>query len=476
MVLDRDLRFVGVNAAYEKAVLRTREEMIGQLMFELFPNDGDSGRRLRESFDRVFATGEAETLAFIHYEIPRPDDQGGGMEDRYWTAVHVPILGDDGEVEFLLQNTVDVTELQRLQRAASLPIGIAPGVGTPAGGLELLQRAQEAERAHRTLLDQSDNFRRLFAQAPGFMAVLTGPDHIFTFANDAYEALVGGRQVIGRTVADALPEVVGQGFVDMLDAVYRTGVAASATGQRVLLSQLGDATPIERFLDFTYQPIYSPDGAVSGVFVQGADRTESVRAAERQKTLVDELNHRVKNSLATVQSIAAQTFRATPDPVAFRDAFEARLMALSNVQNLLTDSSWVGADLGEVLLAELKPHGDSRVSVSGPAVRLTAPEALSLAMVGHELATNAAKCGALSTGDGKVSVTWSLVDGDKSGERRLLLTWTERGGPKVTPPTREGFGSRLIARTAVHDLGGTSEARFEPDGLVQTLDVVLTAA
>ncbi|MBX3478951.1 MAG: PAS domain-containing protein [Caulobacter sp.] len=475
MVLDRELRFVGVNAAYEKAVLRSREELVGQVIFDLFPNEGDAGRRLRASFERVFATGESDTLAYIHYEIPRPADQGGGMEDRYWTAVHVPIRGASGEVEFLLQNTVDVTELQRLQRAASLPIGIAPEAGAATGGLELLQRAQEAERAHRTLLDQSDDFRRLFAQAPGFMAVLSGPEHLFTFANDAYEALVGGRQVVGRTVAEALPEVVGQGFVDMLDAVYRTGIAASATGRRILLSQGDNSPPLERFLDFTYQPIYSADGAVSGVFVQGADRTESVRAAERQKTLVDELNHRVKNSLATVQSIAAQTFRATPDPAAFRQAFEARLMALSNVQNLLTDASWIGADLAEVLLAELKPHGESRISVSGPPVRLSAPEALSLAMVGHELATNAAKYGALSTGDGKVSVTWDLTVGDRVGERRLRLIWTERGGPTVTAPAREGFGSRLIARTAAHDLGGTSEARFEPEGLVQILDVVLTA-
>jgi len=466
VVLDRELRFVGMNSAYERAVMRRREEMIGQPMFELFPNSGEAGRRLRASFERVFTTGESDTLAFIHYEIPRPAEKGGGLEDRYWTAVHVPIRGASGEVEFILQNTVDVTELQKLQAAASLPLRAT------GGGLELLQRAQEAERVNQTLINQSDDFRRLFTQAPGFMAVLTGPEHVYTFANDAYRALVGERQLVGRKVAEALPELVAQGTVETLDHVFATGEPTSLTGRRLVLQGQDGATH-ERFLDITYQPIFDTGGAITGIFIQGADQTHNVRAAARQKILVDELNHRVKNSLATVQSIAAQTLRTTPDPEAFRTAFEARLMALSNVHNLLTDRSWEGAELGAVLQAELSPYGAGRVSLKGPKVELTAPEALSLAMVSHELATNAAKYGALSTPDGRLEVTWSTTAAETGGSR-LHLTWTERGGPQVASPSRDGFGSRLISRTAEHDLGGKAAVRYEPEGLVQTLDVQLT--
>lgn len=463
-VLDRDLRFVAVNAAYEQATGRSREELIGKGLFEAFPNTGDAGRRLRQSLERVFETGENDTLAFIHYEIPGPDGQ---MEDRYWTATHCPIRGADGTVQFVLQNTVDVTEWQRAQAAAALPAGATPGA------VALLQRAQEAERAHSTLIRQSEDFTRLFRQAPGFMAVLSGPDHVFTFANDAYVDLVGGRQVVGRTVADALPEVIEQGFVTMLDTVVGTGQPTGMTGAPVMLAG-ADGQERQVFLDFTYQPIFDVEGAVSGVFVQGADRTEERLAADRQRLLLDELNHRVKNTLATVQSIAAQTLRASPEPEAFRRAFENRLMALSTAHDLLTASSWTGADLSEVLVGEFRPFGPMRGVLTGPSVRLSSAEALSLAMLFHELATNAAKYGALSVDEGQVAVDWEceVLDG---GERRLTLSWRERGGPPTAPPTRRGFGSRLIERTASHDLRGTVEMAFETEGLTVSLVLRLDA-
>lgn len=459
-VLDRELRFVAVNSAYERATGRSREELIGRGMFEAFPNPGEAGRRLNESLNKVLQTGEPDTLAFIHYEIPGPDGQ---MQDRYWTAVHTPILGQDGAVEFVLQNTVDVTDWQKAQAAAALPLGATP-VGTA-----LLQRAQEAERAQVSAVQSGEEFQRLFRQAPGFIAVLTGPEHTFTFANDAYLKLIGGRQAVGRTAAQVLPEVVGQGFIDLLHQVQSSGEPIGMTAAPVLLVGK-DGALRQRFVDFTYQPIFDGKGGVSGIFVQGADRTNEVRAAERQKLLVDELNHRVKNSLATVQSIAAQTLRSTPDPAAFREAFEARIMALSTVHNLLTGAGWVGADLRGVLEGELSPYGAERVSLEGPKVELSAQEALSLAMLFHELATNAAKYGALSTAEGRLAVRWAL-DG-----KRLTLSWTERGGPAATMPTRRGFGSRLIERTASHELGGRATARYEPEGLRLDLDVTVGGA
>jgi two-component sensor histidine kinase len=187
-----------------------------------------------------------------------------------------------------------------------------------------------------------------------------------------------------------------------------------------------------------------------------------VLAERQQKLLLDELNHRVKNTLATVQSIAAQTLRTNPEPRAFREAFEARLVALAGTHDLLTAGAWRGAALRDVAQLEFRPYGPERYRLDGPEVSLSPAEALSLGLLFHELATNAAKYGALSTGQGRVDVAWSVRE---DGGRRLALTWTETGGPPVVAPTRRGFGSRLIERSLSGELGGEAVLEFAPDGL-----------
>jgi len=452
MVMDRRYRYVAMNRAYENAVRMPRERAIGQNIFDLFP-DAANGERLKASFDQVFSKGEPHTLAYIPYQVPRSEEAGGGVELRYWTAVHTPIKDERGEVQYLLQNTVDVTELRRLKDAAR-PEGVA-----------LLERTQEVEEAHRRLAEESAQFRQLFMQAPGFIAILAEPAHIFAFTNNAYLRLIGRRDdVIGKPVREALPEIAGQGFFELLDHVYESGEAFVGNSVAVMLSRQPGAEPEERFVDFIYQPIRDAAGEVSGIFVEGSDVTERVRAQQHQRLLLDELNHRVKNTLANVQAIAAQTLRATPEPAAFRQAFEARLMALSATHDLLTASTWSGADLTEVLLLELRPHGANHYEFNGPEIRLTAQEALTFGLVFHELATNAAKYGALSSPDGCVQVHWSVEE--KGGERRLDLEWSERGGPPIeTQPARRGFGSRLIERSIRADLNGKAEVKYEPKGL-----------
>jgi PAS domain S-box-containing protein len=448
MVLDRALRYVEANAAYEAAVFRSREDLIGAHLFDLFP-DPENGELLRTSLQQVLDTGKPDTLAFIPYDI----QTGDGLERRYWTAVHTPVRDASGEIAWVMQNTVDVTELHRLRRQA----------GPLPGETDLLQRAREAETVSRALQRETAGLRDLFMQAPGFMAVLEGPDHVFTLSNTAYQQVIGHRDIIGKTVAEALPELAGQGFYDLLDTVFRSGEPYVGLSAPVTLIRVPGSAPEQRFLDFIYQPIRDRDGAVVGIFVEGSDVTERVRAEDLRKLLLDELNHRVKNTLATVQSIAAQTVRATPDPVAFRTAFEARLMALSGVHNVLTSANWEGARLDALLDLELSPYGAARYRLEGPAVRLSAQEALTFALVTHELATNAAKYGALSTPDGCVRVTWS-VEGE-ADERRLTLDWRETGGPTVVAPTRQGFGSRLIQRSIQVDMHGETTMAFDPEGL-----------
>jgi two-component sensor histidine kinase len=180
----------------------------------------------------------------------------------------------------------------------------------------------------------------------------------------------------------------------------------------------------------------------------------------------------VKNTLATVQSIAAQTLRSTPLPEEFRRSFQARLVALSHTHDALTQTQWQGADLRRLLEQELAPYGEGRVSIRGGAVLLPPGAALALGLVFHELATNAAKYGALTAETGQVSVRWEVACGGPGGGRHLELDWTETGGPPVSAPGRRGFGSRLIEQSL---RGGTGEARldFRPEGVAARFRVRL---
>jgi two-component sensor histidine kinase len=373
-------------------------------------------------------------------------------------------MNGGGEVAYLIQNTVDVTDIVRLREAASLPFR------PRSGEMQLIERAREAEDAHRALLAESAEFRRMFQQAPGFIAVLAGPRHVFTFANDAYRRLIGGREVVGQEVADALPELTGQGFGELLDQVYRTGKQHIGEGTRILLQRAPDEAPRESFLDFSYDAIRNHDGEVTGIFVQGMDRTDSVRTLRRQRLLLDELNHRVKNTLATVQSIAAQTLRSAPDMATARKSFEARLQALSKAHNMLSKRKWSDTELGALVCQELAAHGERRIEHGGPRVVLNPKASIALAMLIHELSTNAAKFGALSGADGKVAVSWRVAE---DGE--LTFSWTESGGPVVSTPTHRGFGSRMIERVVTGELSGHYDCAYETGGFGCRFTIPATA-
>ena len=195
------------------------------------------------------------------------------------------------------------------------------------------------------------------------------------------------------------------------------------------------------------------------------DITERQRADQRQKLLVDELNHRVKNTLATVQSLAWQSARAGVPPQVAQERFQARLLALSRTHNLLNETSWEGAFLHGVLEAELGPFlmEQSRVRLTGPAVYLPAKSAVVLGMALHELTTNAVKYGALSTASGLVQVSWS-VDGSEE-DSVLAIDWRETDGPRIEGEPSPGFGSRLLRQTITQELAGQLALRFEPQGV-----------
>ncbi|MBF9232230.1 sensor histidine kinase [Microvirga alba] len=213
------------------------------------------------------------------------------------------------------------------------------------------------------------------------------------------------------------------------------------------------------FFNSVRRPIY-----FVGVF---QDVTARRKADEQQRFLLDELNHRVKNTLATVQSIASQTLRSSPEPQTFKEAFEGRLMALSKTHDLLTRNSWRDADLRDIAKQELAPYRkthDERVVIQGPAVDLPAPYAINFGLVLHELVTNAAKYGALSTPAGHVELRWSVARGP-DWKPQLQFHWRETRGPVVTSPKHQGFGSRLIRRSIEGELSGQVSIQFDATGV-----------
>ena len=176
------------------------------------------------------------------------------------------------------------------------------------------------------------DLRALFQQAPGHMAVLRGPDHVYALVNDAYRRIVGERDLIGKPVREALPELAGPGLL----RAARSGLCdgpnpSSVTRCRPKCGGSQTVPAEEIFVDFVYQPIIGADGQVSGIFIEGSDVTVLERAAEYQQLLLNELNHRVKNTLATVQSIVSQTLRNAPTPPEARALIEQRMIALSRL-------------------------------------------------------------------------------------------------------------------------------------------------
>ena len=219
------------------------------------------------------------------------------------------------------------------------------------------------------------------------------------------------------------------------------------------------------------RPRFSASGEFLGMIGVNIDISERQRADAQRELLLAELNHRVKNTLAVVQSLAHQTFRNVDAPEA-KAAFEGRLLALASAHNLLTQSNWESAAMADVAADTLQAEGVNRdrVVLSGPRVLLAPRAALAIAMALHELGTNALKYGALSNDAGRVHLTWSVAEGSP---RMLRLDWREEGGPTVTPPSRRGFGSVLLERSLAHDLDGKVTTEFRSDGLVCVIEAPL---
>jgi PAS domain S-box-containing protein len=225
-------------------------------------------------------------------------------------------------------------------------------------------------------------------------------------------------------------------------------------------------------ISLTVSPVCDRFGNVIGASKVGRDITERKQAEKMQQLLVDELKHRIKNTLATIQAIASQSLHMAKTQSEFVSGFNGRLQALARAHDLLTRSSFEGAEVMQLIREQVLLSDDTsnRISCSGPNLRLDAQTAIQLALVLHELATNARKHGALSVSTGRLSVEWEVHA--NGGRRTLALDWTERDGPKVSVPQQHGFGTTLIART-LEAQGGTASIRYGRDGVTGQISLPL---
>jgi PAS domain S-box-containing protein len=322
--------------------------------------------------------------------------------------------------------------------------------------------------AEAALRESEARFRHMADSAPALIW-MTDEEGRVTFANKHYEYM------FDRPAADML----GGGWAEIVlpeDLERHTKAFFDAFEARADFhceTRVIDRSGQVRWLRCEGVPRLDDSHRFLGYTGCNIDISDAKVAEEHQRLLINELNHRVKNTMATVQSIASQTLRNTDTAAQAKEAIEGRLIALSRAHDVLTRENWEGADLYEIVDQAVAPYssrGEDRLHLRGSKVRLQPRTALSLAMMLQELATNAVKYGALSNATGEIRITWEVVRGAPS---HLRLRWEESGGPAVQPPTRRGFGTRLIERSLAQDLGGNVDIAFAATGLVCTVDAPL---
>jgi PAS domain S-box-containing protein len=339
--------------------------------------------------------------------------------------------------------------------------------------VRVIQDITERKRAEERLRDSERHYRELIEALPAAIYT-TDREGRITFYNQAATELWGCEPTLGKSEwcgswrlfwADGTPLPHDECPMALALKENRPIRGAEAVAERP------DGTRVP-FIPYP-TPLRDGTGALVGAVNMLVDISERKQAELRQKLLVDELNHRVKNTLATVQSLASQTARRARSPDDFREGLEGRLIALSAAHDQLSQRNWEHADLREIARASLKPYDEATgaITISGEPIRLPPKSALTFAMVFHELATNAAKYGALSRPDGRLSLEW-ISESNGSGPE-LRVNWRESGGPAVAAPTRRGFGSLLVERGVEAELGGHSSLRFAPAGVTCEIRVPL---
>ncbi|MCS3760994.1 two-component sensor histidine kinase [Bradyrhizobium centrosematis] len=313
------------------------------------------------------------------------------------------------------------------------------------------------------------------------------PDQLWTVSLVDTKAIVFARvpnpsATIGKQASGAIYDAMSRSSEETLSTVSLDGVALSSafttshlTGWRVVAGVAESSLIAPLWRNIAITSLIGGILLLTGLTFAVRMATTIARGEMLHNLLIDELNHRVKNTLALMQAIAVQTFRSASRDE--RTKFEGRLGALAEAHNLLSQEKWAGSELRDVIARALQPfllNSPDRIRMAGPDVPLSPRLAVVLSMIVHEIATNAAKYGALSNETGRVTLNWEVIT--DAPKPRLRLIWTEIGGPPVTAPVRRGFGSRLIERSARDQLGGEATVDFLPRGVVCTVVCTLDEA
>jgi PAS domain S-box-containing protein len=440
-----DNPIVYVNDAFVKLTGYAREEILGRNCRFLQGPESDPRdvARVRDAIERR-----------VTIEIDLKNRRKDGTS--FWNRLLVsPVFAPDGELTYYFASQYDVTlEKERLV---------------------LLQKdrdALEAESARRSLeLIQSEERLRFTLKAGRLGAWTLDLGVMRLVASDGFKENFGRSPNDPLTYEEMLAAIHPEDRVRKLAA--RDAAIAGHSDYDIeirVITALGET----RWLQFRGQASYRADGTPLSIAGISLDITDRKRAEEHRDLLAGELNHRIQNTLATVQSISRQTLRGAASLEEAQVAMESRLRSLSAATEMLARGSGDWATLTEVVIAALHPFGveqDHRFKIGGPILRLAPRVALAFSLAIHELATNSVKYGSLSSDDGRVIVSWDVVDG--SSPDRLWFQWQEVGGPRVSPPTRTGFGSRMIERALAREIGGKAEIDYRPRGVVFTAEAPL---
>ncbi|MCJ2043231.1 PAS domain-containing protein [Methylobacterium sp. J-078] len=373
----------------------------------------------------------------------------------FWNRIYLSPVFEGDALTYFVASQVDVTsEKSRLTR------------------LETDREALEREVERRTRdLSRSEERLRFVLQA-GRLGSWS-----LDLADMRFVASKTFKLALGRDPRDPLSRAEYESLIHPDDRARRDVAVAACIaghGDYDVEYRIVKPTGEVRWLKIRGQPFYGDDGTPSRLAGIALDVTARKHAEEHRAMLANELNHRVKNTLATVQSIVAQTLRANLSPQETRDVIQGRIHSLAAATDVLTRASWDGATLATVAATALAPfrtEGDRRIVIRGPEVMLTPRLALAFSMAFHELATNAVKYGALTNEVGRILLDWDIIEGPRT--RTLRLTWQEFDGPPVNPPTRRGFGSRMIERALAAELEGRAEIDYRRDGIVLTAEARL---